>query len=56
MAFQPLPMSDIMASVKVVHNEPDQVPSKEEGSPESHPIFGPCANTQVANLDFKKKK
>ena len=28
-AFQPLPLADIMASVKVVHDEPDQVPLKE---------------------------
>ena len=28
-AFQPLPSADIMASVKVVHDEPDQVPLKE---------------------------
>ena len=43
-----------MASVKVVHNEPDQVPSK-EASQEPHPTFGPHPNTQVADFDFKKE-
>ena len=38
-AFQPLPSADIMASIKVVHNEPDQVPSK-VASQEPHPTFG----------------
>ena len=55
MAFQPLPMTDIMASVKVVHDEPDKVTSKEEASQEPHPTFGPLSNTQVADLDFKKE-
>ena len=32
-AFQPLPMADIMASVKAVHNKPDKLPLKEEASP-----------------------
>ena len=31
-AFQPLPTVENMALVKVVHNEPDKVPSKEEAS------------------------
>ena len=52
--FQPLPMADIMASVKAVHNELDQVPSK-EASTEPHPTFGPHTNTQVANFDFEKE-
>ena len=54
-AFQPSPMADIMASAKVVHNEPDWVPSKEEVSPEPHPIFGPHPNTQATNFNFKKE-
>ena len=53
-AFQPVPLADIMASVKVVHNEPDQVPSK-EANQEPHPMFGPHSNTQVAEFDFKKE-
>ena len=44
-----------MASVKVVHNEPDKVPSKEKASLEPFPTFGPHPNTQVANFDFKKE-
>ena len=28
-AFQPLPLADIIAAVKVVHNEPDLMPSQE---------------------------
>ena len=44
-----------MASEKAVHNEPDQVPSKEEASQEPHPTFGPHPNTQVADIDFKKE-
>ena len=55
MAFQPLPSADILASVKAVHNEPGQVPSKEETSQELHPTFGLHPNTQVADFDFKKK-
>ena len=53
-AFQPLPLADIMASVKVVHNEPDQVPLK-EASQEPHPTFGSNPNTQAADFDFKKE-
>ena len=41
-AFQPLPLANITASVEAVHNEPDQVPSKEEASQEPHPTFGTC--------------
>ena len=40
-AFQPLPIADIITSVEVVHNEPDKVPLKEEVSPEPHPTFNP---------------
>ena len=55
MAFQPLPLADITASVKVVYDEPDQVPSKEEASKEPCPIFGPHPNTQTVDFDFKKE-
>ena len=51
MAFQPIPMADIMATGEVVHNEPDKVPSKDEASEEPYHTFGPNPNTQVA--DFK---
>ena len=53
-AFQPLPSVDVMASVKVVHDEPNQVPSKETRQ-EPHPTFVPHPNTQVADFDFKKE-
>ena len=53
-AFQPLPMACIMASVKVVHDEPDEVPLKEEASQEPHPTFGPHPNNQAADFDLKK--
>ena len=51
----PLPMADIMASLKMVHNEPDQVPSKEEASPESHPHLDPIPTPKWPILIFKKK-
>ena len=51
-AFQPVPMADIMASVKVVHDEPDKVPSKEKASQQPHPTFGPCPNSQAADFDL----
>ena len=54
-AFQPLPTADIMASIKAVPNEPDQMPSKEEASPEPCPTLGPCSNIQVADFDLKKE-
>ena len=54
MAFQPLPLADIMTSVKVVLDEPEEVPLK-EASQEPHPTFGPCPNTQVADFNFKKE-
>ena len=43
-----------MASMRVVHDEPEQVPSK-EASQEPFPTFGPCSNTQVPHFDFKKE-
>ena len=54
-AFQPLLLADIMASVKVVHNEPDMVSLKKEASQEPHPTFGPHPNTQGIDIDFKKE-
>ena len=54
MAFQPLPPADIMATVNVVHDEPDTKPSN-EANKEPHPTFGPHPNTGVAGLDFQKE-
>ena len=53
-AFQPLPLTDIMATVKVVHNEPDTKPSK-EANKESHPTLGPHPDTKWQILISKKK-
>ena len=53
-AFQPLPLADIMASVKAVHNEPGQVLSK-VASKEPHSTFGPHPDTKVADLNFEKE-
>ena len=53
-AFQPLPLTDIMATVKAVHDEPQLKPSK-EASKEPHPIFGPCPNPNAADFDFQKE-
>ena len=39
-AFQPLPLADIMATVKVVHDELDPMPFKEVNK-EPHLTFGP---------------
>ena len=49
-AFQPLPPTDIMATVKLIHNEPDTKPSTEP-----YPTFGPCPNTDAANFNFQKE-
>ena len=49
-AFQPIPLADIMAAVKLVHNEPATEPSAEP-----HPTFGPHPNTNVADFDFQQK-
>ena len=54
MAFQPLPLADIMATVKVVHNEPDTKPSK-EANKEPHCKFGPCPINNMAAFDFQKE-
>ena len=53
-AFQSLPLADIMAAVKEVHNEPHTKPSK-EADKEPHPTFGPCPSTKAAYLDFQKE-
>ena len=55
MAFQPLPTADFMALVKVVYDETDKVPSKEEASLEPQPTFGSNPNIQVADLISKMK-
>ena len=49
-AFQPLPLADIMATVKLVHNEPGTKPSTEP-----HPTFGPHPNASAADFDFKQE-
>ena len=53
-AFQPLPLAEIMATVKVVHDEPDTKPLK-EANKEPQPKFGPCPNTNAADFDFQKE-
>ena len=53
-AFQPLPLTDIMATVKVVHDEPDTKPPT-ENIKEPCPTFGPLPNTEVADFNFQKE-
>ena len=53
MAFQPL--TNIMASIQMFHDELGQMPSEKEGSKEPHHAFGPCPNTQVADFNFEKE-
>ena len=53
-AFQPLPLADIMAIVKVVHDEPDTKPLTEIIK-EPHPTFGPHPNTEMADFNFQKE-
>ena len=53
-AFQPLPLADIMATVNVVHDEPDTKPSN-EANKEPCSTFGLCPNTDVADFDFQKE-
>ena len=53
-AFQPLPLANIMATVKAVYVEPDTKPSKEANN-EPHPTFGPHSDTKVADFDFQKE-
>ena len=43
-----------MATLKVVHNEPDQMPSK-EANKEPWPTFGPHPNTKAPDFDFQKE-
>ena len=47
-AFQPIPPGDILASVKVVHNEPDTKPPT-ENIKEPCTIFGHHPNTDAAD-------
>ena len=54
-AFQPLPLADIMALVKAVHDEPDQLPSKEEASQQPSPTFDPIPKPKQQTLISKKK-
>ena len=53
-SFQPLPLADILATVKAVHNEPDTKPSK-EAIDEHCPTIGPCPNIKAADFDFQKE-
>ena len=53
-AFQPLPLAAIMATIKVVHNEPDTKPSKEI-SKEPCPTFGPFPIQKWQILISKKR-
>ena len=56
-AFQPLPMADIIASVQVVMMNQVRVPPiNEQASQEPHPTYGPHPNTQVADFNLKKKE
>ena len=48
--FQPIPPADIMAAVKLVHNEPGTKPSAE-----TCPTFGPCPNTDVVDFNFQQE-
>ena len=54
MACQPIPLADIIATLKVVHNEPDTKPLT-ENIKEPHPTFGPHPNTDAADFDFQKE-
>ena len=55
-AFQPRLMSEIMASVQMVHDEPDHIPSVKGGANQQpHPTFGPCPNTEVDDFNFGKE-
>ena len=54
MAFQQLPLTDIMATVEAVHDKGDTKPSM-EANKEPHPTFGPHPSTDVADFDFQKE-
>ena len=49
-AFQPIPPADIMATVKLVHDEPDVKPSAEPC-----PTFGPRPDSSAADFNFKQE-
>ena len=49
-AFQPIPQADIMATVKLVHDEPDVKPLAEP-----LPTFGPRPYTSAADFNFKQE-
>ena len=49
-AFQPIPLADIMAAVKSVQDEPGTKPSAEP-----RPTFGPHPNTSAADFDFQQE-
>ena len=49
-AFQPIQSADIMATVKLVCDEPGTKPSADP-----HPTFGPCPNTSVADFNFQQE-
>ena len=48
--FQPIPLADTMATVKLVHNEPGTKPSAEPC-----PTFGPHPNTSAADFYFQQE-
>ena len=50
-AFQPIPLAEIMAKVKSVHDEPGTKPLAEP-----HPTFGPHPNTSVADFNFQQEE
>ena len=54
-AFQPLPLADIMVYVQMVHYEPGKASFKEEASQESYPTFGSHPNNQVTDFNFEKE-
>ena len=49
-AFQPIPLAAIIATVKLVHDEPGTKPSVQP-----HPTFGPHPNTSVADFNFQQE-
>ena len=53
-AFQPIPLADIVATVKAVHNEPDTNPPMETNK-EPCPTFEPYPNKDVADFNFQKE-
>ena len=49
-AFQPIPLTDIMTTIKSVHDEPGTKPSAEP-----HPTFRPHPYTNAADFNFQKQ-